>query len=124
MSLPFSLLIIIAMKAKNSNSLELSYNEYDKGFYLRISRQGYEMNLFLSETELVLIPQVKTALWSEHSSIKIGNCAGISAFWSCEEGELSILVGQDDECWQFGTILPESVLDEIIDKIRNETDLL
>lgn len=109
---------------KSENSIWLSYNKFDKGYYLRISRKEYEMNLFIPKSELVLIPKVKTALWSEHDSIKIGTCAEAPAFWSCEEGELSILVGQDDECWQFGTILAESVLDEIIDEIKGETNLL
>ncbi|MCU0238779.1 MAG: hypothetical protein MUC29_04995 [Pyrinomonadaceae bacterium] len=109
---------------KSKDKLWLSYNEFDKNYHLRITRKEFEMNISMTESELVLIPKVKTATWNEHQSLKIGNCAGVPVFWSCEKNELSILVGEDAECWQFGTILSESVLGDIIDEIRGETNLL
>lgn len=90
-------------------------------FILKIQENNWEINVWMTEEELARVPGTRTARWDEHGSIQLGECAGSPAFWSCEDGKLSILVGADDETWDFGVTLPESVIDEVMAEIERET---
>jgi len=79
------------------------------------------MNIWLTANELALVPSVRAAGWDECQSIQLGLCAGAPAFWSCENDNLSILVGRDDECWEFGVTLPEEIIDDVIAEIKRES---
>jgi len=87
---------------------------------LKIQGRDWEMNVWMTKTELALVQNVKSARWSERDSLKIGTCAGVQTFWSCEGGLLSILLGHDDETWDFGVTIPEAELDIIIAEIERE----
>jgi hypothetical protein len=78
---------------------------------------------WLTKPELLLIPQARTARWDDRGSLKIGESAGDSAFWCCSDGILSILVGQDDETWDFGVSMPEGIIDDMIAEIQRESDI-
>jgi hypothetical protein len=90
-------------------------------FILEIQRYDWEMNIWLTADELALVPSVRAARWDERQSIQLGLCAGAPTFWSCEDGNLSILVGHDDECWEFGVTLPEEIIDDVIAEIKRES---
>jgi hypothetical protein len=90
-------------------------------FILKIQKDDWEINVSMTPNELMLIPKARTARWDERGSIRLGECAGASTFWSCQDGNLSILVGHDDECWDFGVWIPEGIIDEVIAEIERET---
>lgn len=79
------------------------------------------MNIWLTANELASVPSVRAARWDERQSIQLGRCAGAPTFWSCEDGNLSILVGDDDECWDFGVTLPVEIIDDVIEEIKRES---
>jgi hypothetical protein len=83
-------------------------------FVLKIQEQSWELNIWMAKNELDLIPDVRTANWNQRISVQIGKCAGLPTFWSCEDGILSILIGQNDESWDFGVTMPEAVIDNMI----------
>jgi hypothetical protein len=89
-------------------------------FTLKIQEGDWEINVWMTEDELARVPNARTARWGERGSIQLGECAGSPTFWSCEDGKLSILVGTDDETWDFGVTLPESILDEVMAEIKRE----
>jgi hypothetical protein len=89
-------------------------------FIFKIQGQDWELNISVTEPELALIPDAQMARWDQRSSVQIGESAGLPAFWSCEDGKLSILVGQDDECWDFGVTMPQAVIDDMITEIKRE----
>ena len=86
---------------------------------LKLQAQNWELNVLMTEPELALIYSVQIANWNERSSVKIGQSAGNPAFWSCENGSLSILIGQDDESWDFGVTMPATIINDIIAEIKN-----
>jgi hypothetical protein len=98
--------------------------EGDLSFALKLQGPDWELNLWMTEHDLMLVNSVRTARWSERGSIKIGKFAGTSALWSCEDGKVSILVGSDDECWDLGIWMPEQVIDEIMAEIERERQYL
>jgi len=93
------------------------------GFSLKILSQTWEINVYLTKPELLLIPQARTARWDDWGSLKIGKSAGDSAFWCCSEGLLSILVGHDQETWDFCVAMPATVIDDIMAEIERESDI-
>ena len=105
-----------------STTLNRSYPD-ERGnatYTLKLQRPDLETNVWVTEAELALISNVKAAHWSERTSLKIGTCAGMQVFWSCENGYLSILVGEDDETWDFGLWIPETEIDNIIAEIERQ----
>ena len=105
-------------------SVSLSHEIDEQGsplFILTIQEDAWEISIWLTEDELARVPNTKTARWDERGSIQLGRCAGASTFWSCEDGKLTILVGADDETWDFGLTLPETILDEVMVEIGRGT---
>jgi hypothetical protein len=90
-------------------------------FILKFQKQDWEMNVWMTAEELALIPNVRTARWDGRGSIQLGECAGFPTFWSFENGNISILVGHDDESWDFGVTLPERIIDDVLAEIERET---
>jgi hypothetical protein len=105
-----------------SVSLGPAIDEQERpSFILKIQRDDWEINIWMTANELAVVPNVRLARWDERESIQLGRSAGSPTFWSCEDGNLSILVGQDAECWDFGLTLPEEILDDVIAEIERET---
>lgn len=108
-------------------SITLNYDLPDEQgsqtYVFTIRGKDWEINVVMTEAELMLLPKVRMARWSERTCLHIGKCAGVQTCWSCDEGNLSILIGKDDECWQFGVLMPETEIDNIIAKIKRETTI-
>jgi hypothetical protein len=101
--------------------LNLGLDEQENRFFIfKISAPDWELNVEMTEKELALIPSARVARWDDRSSVWIGKAAGADTFWSCEDGKLTILVGHDEESWDFAVSMPESVIDDMLAEIENE----
>lgn len=89
-------------------------------FVVKMQTEGCELNVWIKTDEVELLHQVRSARWDARGSLRIGMSAGTSVFWSSDNNNLSVLVGHDDETWDFGLVLPICSLDEIIKEIRAE----
>ena len=106
------------MKARFSFSLDNIYGDQNNREYLlKISCDYFELNILLSKDELLKIPEVVNARWTDRTSLKLGDCLGVPTWWSSDEDEISILVGHDDEGWDFGVGLTKSVLKDLLKEI-------
>src|SRR5690242_12199356 len=106
------------MEPKFSFCLNNAFDEQNKYEYmLKISSDNWELNILLTKNELLKIPEVVNARWSERTCLKLGDCLGAPTWWSFEDEGLSILVGFDEECWEFGVIMPRSVLEALFNEI-------
>ncbi len=85
-----------------------------QGFVIKIQADTFELNLWLSTEEKQNLLRLGDACWEDRTSLRIGRAAGSPAWWSCDEGQISILVGEDDECWDFGVRVPISVAGDIL----------
>jgi hypothetical protein len=101
--------------------LNLGLDDEEKTIYIfKISASDWELNVWMSEQELTLIPDARTARWDDRSSAWIGKAAGADTFWSCKDGKLTILIGHDEETWDIGFTMPESVIDDMLAEIERE----
>lgn len=96
---------------------DISGDENNREYLLKISSDFYELNILLTKDELLKIPDVVNAHWKDRTCLKLGDFLGASTWWSLEEDGLSILVGKDDECWQFGVTIPQVFLNDLFKEI-------
>lgn len=110
------------LKASNlpiSFCLNPAYDEQKMDvFSLKIQGGDFwELNIELTKKELESITEIKNAHWDERRSLKLGKCLNSPVFW-CRDNEIfSILIGNDDEVWEVGASMSESVINDLIKEI-------
>lgn len=98
------------------HSVAISAGTTDKGtpcFFVKLSGPDCELNLMMLESELELLRSVRESRWLKRGSIAAGNCLGSPAYWSCQDGRLSVLVGPDDEAWEVSYSAPEALVHQL-----------
>jgi hypothetical protein len=81
---------------------------------LKIQGPMFELNVLIRLDELDALERVSSADWDRRGSLQIGRCGSAPVFWSSDTESLSILVGHDDESWDFGVTLPRRTLEAIL----------
>lgn len=84
------------------------------GYAIKIVHEAFEMNVWVQRDELTAFAKVIDTKWESSGSMRIGTSAGAPVFWSCDDGRVSVLVGHDDETWDFGVSIPETTLLELV----------
>jgi hypothetical protein len=82
----------------------------ERAAQIKLQSDDCELNVVMSADDLPMLKEIASAKWSARNCLKLGTCLGTSVFWSCEDGSVSVLVGDDEEVWEVGMTLPESVL--------------
>lgn len=98
-------------------TVSASPDNEERGSSIKLQAGACEWNIHLERGELLRLSEVRQARWSDRKSLRLGQAAGSSVFWSTDDSMLSILVGHDDETWDFGVMLPLAVLDEILEEV-------
>jgi hypothetical protein len=81
---------------------------------LMITCSWFEANFWIPLHDLAKFKLVRETL-SATESIPIGHSAGAQAFWSRgEAGLIMVVIGADDESWDIGFGLPETVFKGIL----------
>jgi hypothetical protein len=86
-------------------------------FAIKITSALIELNVTIPQSE---ISQLKMALSKDWASgtIRLGTSAGAPVYWcAAEHGNLSVLIGHDDQTWDIGLTLPASVVPMIFDSL-------
>lgn len=93
-------------------------------YRIKIQDQDWELNIHLTEQELELLKQICSADWGTRQSIRAGISANAPVFWAYDDDRemVSILVGHDDETWDFGVILPLKNFIASLAAVNNETE--
>lgn len=88
---------------------------------VKISCPTYELNVWLRVPEVALLETVPETPW-EQGSIQAGMSAGAKVFWSCDDGEVSVGVGHDDQTWDFGVAISLDDFEVMMTEIHRELD--
>jgi hypothetical protein len=100
-----------------SVTVDSSSNDQSEGFGIKISSPVYELNVFIPACDVLKLNHVRTAAWID-GSLRIGETAGAPAFWSIgEDNRISILVGHDDQTWDFAVMFPMSTFEEVLRQV-------
>lgn len=87
---------------------------------LKLATQAWQLNVRAPLTELMRLRDIRDADWTTRRSLAVGTSAGASVFWASSEGEVTILVGHDDETWDIAVTVPLAVVDEIVSLATEE----
>lgn len=72
----------------------------------KFSCEHFELNVAVPHGQLIRLELASTQEW-EAGSIHAGTSAGASVFWAAgEPGYIAIMVGHDDETWDFSVTVP------------------
>ncbi len=103
-----------------SVSAERGVDEHDTACVaLKVQCRDCEINVWVPLLELPLLLRVPSARWLA-GALRIGTCVGAAVFWACDEGRISILVGHDDQTWDFGVFFPENHFPSLIAEVERE----
>ena len=80
---------------------------------VKIQSSKRELNLYVTPTELLSVPEVRAARWNDRSSHRLGAVGKMPAWWCVDGDEMDVLIGEDDETWEIVLRMPTSVLDQI-----------
>ena len=86
-------------------------------FFIKLQGTDCELNVTASERDLDELQRVAGAKWLDRRSLRVGMCLGSPVFWSCEDGRLSVVAGHDDETWEIGVFLSDTVVAELLAEI-------
>lgn len=88
--------------------MELLIEESDKKYQIKISDDKFELNVHsITLDELVSLSNIYTTDLNNRNVLEIGISAGSPVFWGSDEDKknVSILVGEDINLWDFGITL-------------------
>lgn len=94
----------------------------DKRFYaVSLSTDTWMALIHIAPDEVGRLTEVASRTWDD-GSLRIGESAGSSVFWSIDaEGDtdtVGILIGHDDETWDISFAVPVATIAEIVDAIK------
>ena len=81
---------------------------------VKLQGEEWELNIRAPLADLVRLNEVRYADWSSRRSLPIGNCAGTGVHWASSEGQVAILIGDDDATWDAAFIVAPAIADEIV----------
>ncbi len=91
-------------------SVELLADAKVVTFAIKFSSPSFELNVYVPQSQLELLRKAASTPWAQ-GSIQIGECAGALAFWSAgEPNTVAVMVGRDDQTWDFSVQLPVSAI--------------
>lgn len=98
-----------------------SYSEEDiLGYAVKLTGDEYELNIFLTREELPKFAEIPNTRWEDRNTPQIGRSAGSKVYWAHEGARCHILVGHDDETWDFGVDVSSDVYEQILKAIAEE----
>lgn len=81
---------------------------------VKLATGTWELNIRAELAEFATLAGIRGAGWQARRSLAVGTAAGAAVFWAAADDQVSILVGQDDETWDFAVLVPLSAVDEIV----------
>jgi hypothetical protein len=100
-------------------NVQIAISKRGKPIYaVTLSATGYEATVLIPPRDVGKLQHVRSTPWLT-GSMRIGGVAGQPAFWSYEKRTVSILVGEDDQMWEFGIFFSLKTLEKIILEIAD-----
>ena len=104
-------------------SFSASYVDVDAGYgptiVLAIAGDAFELHVALRVSEVARLDEVLSTPW-QGGALHVGTAAGVAAWWSCDNGEVAICVGHDEQTWDFGISFPASELASCVESVNGE----
>lgn len=97
------------------NAIDFSLQENNGKFFLKLQGgESWELNIRLTGAEIRSLAEIRNTDWTARKTIKAGESANSAVFWTAENDTVVIMVGHDDETWDFAVCISTAVIDEIV----------
>ncbi|WP_117210174.1 hypothetical protein [Allorhizocola rhizosphaerae] len=82
---------------------------------VKLQMPAWELNLRATPEELAGLRAIRGSDWAARRSLHIGQSAGSPVHWAmAEAGTAAVMVGADDETWDFAVMVPLASVDRIV----------
>ncbi|WP_433513073.1 hypothetical protein ACQP2T_57125 [Nonomuraea sp. CA-143628] len=85
----------------------------DSGAVVKLQAEAWELNIRAPLADLMRLRGIEEADWDARGSFPVGTCADAPVFWAANDGQATILIGQDDETWDIAVTVPLEAVDQI-----------
>lgn len=82
---------------------------------LKLQNASWELNVRLNEDELNQLKSLKV----QPESLRAGKAADAEVFWHLDEKNLFIMVGYDDQSWDFSVTIPVKEAQQFLADLNN-----
>ena len=80
---------------------------------VKLQSPAWELNLRATPGELAALSGIRSADWASRRCLHVGESAGSRVHWAADGEIATIMVGHDDETWDFAVTLPVATVEEI-----------
>jgi hypothetical protein len=102
-----------------SVTVEAGADDDDLGS-VRLESEGWALAIWATTPDLRKLADIEETDWDQRRTLKVGTCANAPAWWSERDGTVSILVGDDDEAFDFSVSVPLSTIHEIVAELDRQ----
>jgi hypothetical protein len=81
---------------------------------VKLQSRTWELNFRATADELASLHGIREADWVTRRCLHVGESAGSRVHWSAEGDTATIMVGDDDETWDFAVTVPIASVDRIV----------
>ena len=81
---------------------------------VRLEDEGWALCIGARTPDLRKLAGIVNTDWDQRRTLQVGTCANTRAWWSEHDGTVSIMIGDDDEAYDFLVLVPLSVVREIL----------
>jgi hypothetical protein len=87
---------------------------------IRLEDETWALAIWATRPDLWKLADIEETDWDQRRTLKVGTCANAQAWWSERDGTVSILVGDDDEAYDFWVTVPLSAVHEILAQLERQ----
>lgn len=81
---------------------------------VKFQSETWEVNFRATPGELARLEDIHSADWTARRSRQVGESSGSRVYWSASTETATIMIGHDDETWDFAVQVPLSYVDRIV----------
>jgi len=102
--------------------IDYSLEENEDNFLLKLQGGDFwELNIRLTRAEISSLTEIRNTDWAARKTIKAGEAANSSVFWTAENETATIMIGHDDETWDFAVCIPTIQIEKIVKEVAKKT---
>lgn len=98
--------------------LNFSIEKNENTFSLKLQSETWELNIHGSNFEINLLENLSKTNWADRKTIKAGRSANTNVYWTLEKENVIIMIGDDDETWDFAVCISYKIFKKIISEFH------
>jgi hypothetical protein len=103
----------MVMQRRTSAIIDISVEKNCGGFLAKLQGDIWELNIWLNAEEINALRDMRRADWNGRYAIKAGKSANACVFWAYLDGNVAIMVGDDDESWDFSVTISRETMNKL-----------